>query len=382
MANQVLKTKALKCFLNEESGIDDSTFPAAGDAVVLQGELTWPTQPDDYEPMREILNSYSAAQLTKLLRAAGAVSFNTYSRPSGSAGTAPAEGPLLVALGMSETIVAGTSVTYAPSITKNQYSLWIQTANGIIFCTGLTVTAVTISQEANGSWMYAWTCKFARLGWTGETTLTVQADLGATSLTVANGDNIAKGSYIDVGSSTVSYKVTAITDNTVTITPALDVTVPSGSTVSGTDLPTPTIVGTPSQIKPIVKVGSTAVNWRTWSATIEQDVAYIEDEIPADPLTAEFPTDWNADDRTVSAELAGIMRTDDLQYLKAREADQAFVVDAATNAAAGSKCLMTLAQGRFVVPSMAGDGPTVSFTMPYKGKSTDSMEDELSLVFT
>ena len=43
------------------------------------------------------------------------VSFKTYLKGSGTTGTAPETSPLYQAAGLSETIVAGTSVTYAPS---------------------------------------------------------------------------------------------------------------------------------------------------------------------------------------------------------------------------------------------------------------------------
>lgn len=54
----------------------------------------------------------------------GSVSFDLVLKGSGVAGTAPESRDLLMMCGLSETIVGGTSVTYAPAAPESYYTMW------------------------------------------------------------------------------------------------------------------------------------------------------------------------------------------------------------------------------------------------------------------
>ena len=100
-------------------------------AVALEstpGTATAPTLPDDadivvYEPTitiepqitaRNPVHSKLSKQAPSVGGRAARLTFRTELKGSGTAGTAPSFGPLLQAAGLKETVVAVTSVTYAP----------------------------------------------------------------------------------------------------------------------------------------------------------------------------------------------------------------------------------------------------------------------------
>lgn len=79
------------------------------------------------------------------------VSFDVVLKGSGTAGTAPEYGPLLRAAGMGETIVASTSVTYAPvsdASTHESVTIYYYQDGKLQALTGAVCTALSFAAEA------------------------------------------------------------------------------------------------------------------------------------------------------------------------------------------------------------------------------------------
>ena len=85
------------------------------------------------------------------------ISFDVLAKGSGTAGTAPEYGPCLRACGLGETIVAVTSVTYAPVSTDlESITLYVYEDGKLYKVTGCTGN-VTYSGEAGGAGKYSFT---------------------------------------------------------------------------------------------------------------------------------------------------------------------------------------------------------------------------------
>lgn len=96
----------------ESSYGTDPTPTGSANALLVRSLEISPFQSDVVE--RELIRGYMGNYETLHANQRVEVTFEVEMAGSGAAGTAPAYGPLLKACGNSETIVASTSVTYAP----------------------------------------------------------------------------------------------------------------------------------------------------------------------------------------------------------------------------------------------------------------------------
>ncbi len=89
-----------------------SSSPAGSDAVLVRDLEITPIQADTVS--RDLIRPYLGNSEQLLAQTRVEVTFGVEFAGSGTAGTAPRYGALLKACGLSETVVASTSVTYAP----------------------------------------------------------------------------------------------------------------------------------------------------------------------------------------------------------------------------------------------------------------------------
>jgi hypothetical protein len=104
------RSKILLAKIESTYGVDPTPSGANG-ILATQVSLT-PMEGNDVD--RELELPYLGAQGTVPVELHSKLAFNVELAPSGTAGTAPAWGPLLRACAVAETIVASTSVTYNP----------------------------------------------------------------------------------------------------------------------------------------------------------------------------------------------------------------------------------------------------------------------------
>jgi len=104
-------TKRDVILFKKQTGVGTPAVPSAASDAVLVEEPSW-----SFEGLRMIDNPAIRSSIGSMQRIFGgtlkAVSFTLQMKGSGTAGTAPEFGPILECAGLSETIVASTSVTY------------------------------------------------------------------------------------------------------------------------------------------------------------------------------------------------------------------------------------------------------------------------------
>jgi len=91
----------------------DPTPTAGSNAILVRNIEVTPLEADTVN--RELIRPYLGQSEQLLAQTRVLINFEVELAGSGTAGTAPAYGPLLEACAMTETVVASTSVTYAPN---------------------------------------------------------------------------------------------------------------------------------------------------------------------------------------------------------------------------------------------------------------------------
>lgn len=107
-----LLTRKRLILIKKESTYGTDVSPAGTDAVLVRDLSVTPLQSDVVS--RDLVRSYLGASEQLLANTRVECQFTVELAGSGTAGTAPRYGSALQACGLSETIVASTSVTYAP----------------------------------------------------------------------------------------------------------------------------------------------------------------------------------------------------------------------------------------------------------------------------
>ena len=118
----------------------DPTPTGSANAILATNVRLSPMEGEDVS--RELERPYMGAQAMIPVGVRCRLQFNVELVPSGTAGTAPAWGPIMKALGCSETIVASTSVTYRPVTTgHSSATAWIWHGDTKQIITGMRGTA-------------------------------------------------------------------------------------------------------------------------------------------------------------------------------------------------------------------------------------------------
>ena len=112
-----LLTRRQLILAKEESVYGTDPTPVVGsDAILVRSISATPLESDTVS--RELIRPYLGHSEQLLSQTRVVIEFEVELAGSGTEGTAPAYGPLLKACGLSETVVAATSVTYAPVSTS------------------------------------------------------------------------------------------------------------------------------------------------------------------------------------------------------------------------------------------------------------------------
>ena len=112
----LLTRKRLLLAKTEDTYGTDSTPTGSANAILVRNLEIVPLQSDIVQ--RELIRPYLGNYEQLLANTRVQVTFEVELAGSGTAGTAPAYGPVLKACGLAETLVATTSATYAPVSTS------------------------------------------------------------------------------------------------------------------------------------------------------------------------------------------------------------------------------------------------------------------------
>lgn len=396
MSDIVLRPQSLVAFVKVQSAFGAPVFPAATDAVKLRSGIRMPSQPTQHNKLMEVGNSSSVVGLVRQLRAAGSLTLPFYLRPSGTAGTAPMEDPIVAAALGTHTNTPATSDAYtcAAPLTKGAtpYSVWfgIDTPGSggvVVGATDAVCTGLTLRQDKDGAVEGEATFEFGRLVWAGEGALDGAVDgdpVAVATAVVADSTLFAVGSFLKVGTDDNSgsgYRVTAVdrSTHTLTVTPSISTDQLDEAVVIPLALPTPTVVGSVLEERMEVAINGSNVNWQSWEWNFSQPATFYF-EVPADPANADFASGFSVGDREITASVTAIMRTASLGYLAADDTDKSFGVDNSVNGTAGSLFTLSCPQGRYNVPPIEYGDPTVTVTLSFDAKAS-SGEDEASITY-
>jgi hypothetical protein len=208
------KLARVRSILAKEEGTygTDSSPTGADDAIQVSALEISPAESEVLS--RDLIRSYLGNSPQLIANTRVTVTFTVEYSGSGTAGTAPQYGPLLKACGMSETVVASTSVTYAPVSTSfDSVTMYIDNDGIRHIVTGARGT-FTISLNANQIPVYNFTMtgQYNAPTDTASPTLTFQNqadpeifnDTNTTAFTLYSATNLAlQSAEIDLGNEVV-----------------------------------------------------------------------------------------------------------------------------------------------------------------------------------
>ena len=385
--NKVAIVEGQEIFVVAETTPGTLEFPAATDLVIATGDGSLNQNPT-FTDSEEIADSRSILDSFRDVTPAGAWSIPTYIRPSGTAGNVPSAAAILEALFGDETIVGGTSVTYACAMSLETVSIWVKKKHAgvdegtVFFAIGATVEQLSLGVTNKGAVKADFSGGFMQLGWCGTDQLNGALSGTETDIVVDDAKKYCVGGRIQIGTdnnSDAGYEITAVdvSTETLTISPAKSGAAADDSTVAPF-LPTGTKVGSPAENRnATLSVGGAAINFKNFDLTFANGIQYLVDEI----TTSEYPEDYAEGKRNLDGSIDLYLRHDDLKYFydAMENTDKALILT--VSGGAGSIMTLTMDQCRLSVPAVSSTAPTVSLNIPYKAKASTG-EDEAELAFT
>lgn len=386
--NRIQLAREQVVFAKKETTAGTIVYPASTDLLTVAGAIQFNQQPS-YTDSPEVRDSRSLKDRFVDKNPAGQWSVPQLARPSGTAGTAP-DGDVLFecALG-TKTTVANTSVAYTPAKDLSSFTLAVGMRDMVYWMTGATVNDLKVSITNKGAIQFDYSGGFMAMIWAGA------AELSAYSSNVvtlnAAGDYMkykagAKVKFLDATDGTwktnsgAGYTILSVSsaENKITLTSAVSEFTPAaGDHVFGF-LPTGTEVGEPVECRnAVVKFDAVEVPIKSCDFTLSNAVKYEEEEIS----TAEGPTAYIADRRSVVAATSLWFRTNDLKYFRKAldRTEVAMLIIGGT--VAGNIITISIPHAVGSVPAIAGDLEK-ELAIDFVGLASASLEDEVSITFT
>lgn len=144
---KLIRKKIVLFKLEDTYGVDPNPTGAAN-AILTKDFKFMPMEGNDVS--RDLEQPYMGSQGTVPAELHAKITFDVELSPSGTAGTAPAWGPLLRACAVAETIAAGTSVTYNPVSDGHESATLYFGLDGTKYVTHGARGNVTLMVEASG----------------------------------------------------------------------------------------------------------------------------------------------------------------------------------------------------------------------------------------
>lgn len=389
MANLLIKPKQSGLFAVKETTFGTLVFPTSADALALAGDASLDQNPS-YTDSEEIINSRDVLAQFQNMTPMGDWSFTTYCRPSGTAGTAPAEDVLWECLLGTKTVTGSTSVVYTPGMTLSGLSVWLKEGNVVTFGSGAYVEKLDLKSDATGALKLSWSGKFCRLGWAGESAL-AEAISATPDTSVVVGDarlytvgariHIVDADGTDDNNTNAGYAVTAVntSTNTLTVTPGIASAHLTTATVKAY-LPTvASIEGEPVEARDrVLKLATVATSYKSFGLSIANGNQGIEDEV----TTSGYPTAFAEGTRNIDGSFDTHFRTNDLaRFTDAQTGDPVDIDFTYNAAAAGHRLRIQASKARLQKPKSSTSGAVKQLATGYKCLATNG-EDSISITFT
>ena len=380
MSTDIALARESCVFVKKESTFGSFVFPSATDAVAVLGPPDH-KQPESFTESDEVLDSRSLVTRFRDMTPPGEFSFSVYARPSGSAGTPPAEDALMEAVLGTKTVSAGSDVTYKPAKTMPSLSLGIRDGHTCFFISGVVVQSVKGTLEAKGAIRLEFSGSYKKEVKAGTAETVSGSTTSVINLESGGAKRFDVGSFVEVDGDNnggAGYSVTAVdtSADTITISPALASAPSGGVTVQGY-LPNPTIAGEPVQCRTgSVTIAGVSLPVITLEFEVNNNVEMIQDEVTSDS----YPSDYIEGKREVTVTPTLYFRKEYLQYFYEARQQTDLVITMGGGDTAGEQVLVTFNQVNLDMPEISGD---TARKLAIKGVAlaSSALEDELSVKY-
>ena len=367
-----------------ESTFGTAVKPAATNAfrasAITMGQPVGRAFPNDYRGTRSRVERVTTRTPVQPWTAEGIL------RPSGSAGTAPDIGDILKHVFGTETVSAGTSVTYslAKDLTGLSASIYRKLSSIHEGVYGAIVQEFTLEWAGDG--FIRWRASGVAKGFleTGNSLADGAEAVGSTSLSVDDADFFTKYSIIQIDSddnSGAGYQVTAIDYSSNVLTLESSTTWADNATIAPF-LPDGTFTGDPlfgTDGTLSLDGGTSNINHLSGSLTLRSGADLFNQEYGTDEASDIVMPNW----REVELKLDFLVREDETYLMSHMRRAVSKDIEIAIGSTAGKICTVNCNQAQLdPEPRDSPESEMVRFSTTVVPLATSSGEDELTLVFT
>lgn len=368
----------------EEGTFGTEAKPGAADAVRLTGDGTI-SQPRVYVDDPQRVHSYSRTDRLQAGYDPGELSFPTFCKPSGTAGTKPPGAALYKSLFGRETVTSSTSVVYdllRLSDTRPGVTVWLKKGHTVFRAVGCVlnqgVFRIAAGNDEAGFAQVEWSGVFAKLLLTGTDEVKTTAAASATTVVVKDSRKFDVGAYVKIGSAGTEYRITAIdrATDTLTITPQLSakvdpeaVVAPSVPDVTDSGSPVAGRLGTAQHDAQTLPLLSSEL-------TLNNNVEFMGGEKTA----SVYPERFGNGGRTVDVSVDVRWDANATRFFSLHRTHDKSDVKIPAGATAGSIVELLAKNVALDFPSV-NDDTIRALTIGGAAFASDSLDDELQLTF-
>lgn len=362
-----------------------ASVPSATDAVFVLGDVPIANERELLEDLQKKDTASKLPMLAGRHNPPG-YSFETYIKPSGTAGTPPEVSTLLECALGTYTNTGGISDAYTLADSLDSFTLWTKDGHTTFMVTGCTVNELGIQIPVDNIGRFSFSGQGLRRYFAGTATTASESASGQKDVVLTSGQakRFCVGAYVEVGTddNSGSGHVIASIDydtDTLTMTDNLVSTTASGGTVKGFLPDTATAVGTPVHSK-LGTMTMDTVDTKILNATItlSNNLNVYNDE-KNDSLWPDNVARPNF--REVSADFSAYFYRKHAQFFYLKDELVTVALSLPIGSTAGSICTIGLPQFKIQNPNITGDGDR---TIEVSGiaEPSASYNDELSVTFT
>lgn len=378
MTTDIARAIEQQCFAVSETTRGVLAFPTSAAALIKTAGYAEINQQPSFSESEEIDNTLDILDMFQDQASEGSFTIPIYVRPSGSLGSIPMADVLFESLQGEKTVTTDTNVVYSQAIDKPSFSLWVKKGHTVFYGRGACVSQASLNLSNKGGAKVEFTGGFMEMGWAGTDTVNGLVDASA-SVIVDNPKRFKAGARVQIGTDTNSgagYEITAVDNDTSTLTLGTAVSCADGVTIKGF-LPSFTVIGTPLESRnTIVKIDDVVTKITALKLDIGSPVEFQTDELTAD----NYPADYVEDKRSIKGTLDIKFRKDSVSDFADGLINNQKAIDISIGETAGSIMQILLGHSKMEVPSITTSAPTVKLSIPFTCLGSEG-EDSCSIIF-
>lgn len=353
-------------------------FPSDATTKVICGAAVIEQTPN-YTPSDDVQNTLDLIDEFKDQMPPGTWSFDTYLRPSGTAGTAPMARAVLEAHYGVET-VGGSDVTYSQATSKPSFSMWMQHGHTIKWARGCASTSLATDLSSTGAVKLSFSGECMEMGWAGTGEVNgIVTDSPTVVLAAGDGKKYTAKSRVMFAAddnSGAGYVISSISTDTLTM--AENVTVADEAVIKGYIPDDATTAAAVENLDTSLTVDSVATTFKTITVNYGSPVAFQSTENTG----TGFAEEYVEDKRTIDTTAEIVYRQDDATYLRDAVTNETVPIVITMGTTAGKIATLNLPTTNITAFTEGVDGPAMSGSLTMKSRGTSAGENSSTLVFT